>query len=278
MDRLYFSIAGIPETTPDPSDISGGLKHTKNLGIDGIELEFVHNIWLTKEKAPDIGKLAKELNLILTIHAPYYINLNTNDNRIKYGSISRIVNSALIGSLINAYSITFHPGFYLKDTPADAYLNIHKSIEKIALQLQEKNIHNVYVRPETTGKRTQFGSLEEILELSKDFPFLLPCVDFAHLHARSNGKYNSEDEFKSIIDLIYNTLGENGINNMHMHYSGIDYSEKGEKKHLPLKESDANFISLLKVLKERKVKGVLVCESPIRDTDTLLLKDTYNSL
>ena len=278
MDKLHFSIAGIPETTPKPTDIFKGLRRTKEMGLDGMELEFVHSIWLNPTSAPKVDQLRQELGLVLTIHAPYYINLNSPNNKTKYGSLNQIFRSAEIGAMAGVYSVTFHPGYYLTDSKEDTYTHVHHMLEKLQQQLADKKIPDIYIRPETTGRVSQFGELDELLTLSKDFPFFVPCVDFAHLYARANGKHNTLIEFQEILDKVEKALGEKGIHNMHIHYSGIEYTEKGERKHLPLQESDGDYKTLLKVLKERDVKGVLVCESPIRDTDTSLLQRTYNEI
>jgi deoxyribonuclease-4 len=127
------------------------------------------------------------------------------------------------------------------------------------------------------GKHSQFGTLEEVLKLSKHFG-IYPTVDFAHMHARANGGYNSAKEFHQILDTYEEYLGKGSLGTMHMHYSGIEYTEKGERKHLPLKESDANWKALMEVLKEREVGGVLVCESPIQEIDVMLLESYYGSL
>ena len=277
MNKLNFLIAGIPETTESPADIHKGLQRVQEMGIDGMELEFVHNIWLNDESAKKVGLEAENLNLILTIHAPYYINLNSKDNKIKYGSISRIVKTAQIGIALNAFSITFHPGYYLLDSKEDALEHMKETFQKI-LKPFENNPNPIFIRPETTGKGTQFGDLDELLTLSKLSARFSPCIDFAHLHARTDGKYNSYDEFMTILDKVNATLGEIGIKNMHMHYSGIEYSGKGERRHLSFKNSDAKYTELLRALKSSGVAGALVCESPERDTDTKLLKDTYNSI
>ena len=154
---------------------------------------------------------------------------------------------------------------------------VAKQTEKIIKTLQEED-NNIWIRPETTGKNTQWGNLEEIVKLSKMFEKVLPCVDFAHLHARSNGSYNTYDEFCKIFEFIGNELGEVALNNFHAHLAGIEYSAKGEKKHLILEESDMNYKDLLKAFKEFNIKGVIVCESPNIEDDAKLLKDYYLSL
>ena len=136
----------------------------------------------------------------------------------------------------------------------------------------------IWVRPETTGKATQWGDVEEIVRLSKTFEQVLPCVDFSHLHARTNGEYNTYDEFAKVFETIGNEIGDYALKNFHAHIAGIEYGEKGEKKHLLLEESDMNYKDLIKAFKDFDVKGVVVCESPVMEKDAVILKAYYESL
>ena len=154
---------------------------------------------------------------------------------------------------------------------------VKSKITEISELIKKENI-NVWIRPETTGKSTQWGDLEEIVRLSKEFDNVLPCVDFSHLHARSGGEYNTYDEFSKILETIGTEIGQYALENFHAHLAGIDYSSKGEKKHLNLEESDMNYKDLLKVMKEFGLKGALVCESPNIEDDAKLLKTYYESL
>ena len=135
----------------------------------------------------------------------------------------------------------------------------------------------VDIRPELTGKPTQFGSLDEILTISKELEGIHPCIDWSHMHART-GKYNTAQEFQSIIDTICLTLGDEELKRLHMHLSGIEFGKKGERKHLDLENSDMNYRDLLKVLTNNGVCGFLVCESPSLEDDALLLKNYYETL
>ena len=149
--------------------------------------------------------------------------------------------------------------------------------EKITEQLA-KSDNKIWIRPETTGKGTQWGDIDEVIEISKHFDTVLPCVDFAHLHARSNGLYSTYDEFSQVFEKIGNSLGQKALDNFHAHIAGINYTEKGERNHLNLEESDMNYKDLLRAMKNFHIKGALVCESPNIEFDTGLLKDFWESL
>jgi len=276
MDNLLFGTAGIPIASKGTSTAEG-IAFVKKLGLGAMELEFVRSVNITKEKAPEVRKSAEKNGIMLTCHAPYYINLNSIENAKLKASIYRILNSARIANLCGAWSVCFHPGFYQKSAKEEAYNRVKQSLREIT-QTLKKESNNIWIRPETTGKETQFGNLDEILQLSQEFDNVMPCIDFAHFHARTNGKYNSYREFSEILEKVEKKLGKKGLENMHIHITGIAYSEKGEKNHLNLKESDLKYQELIKALKDFKVKGVVISESPNIEEDGLLCKKVYEKI
>ena len=158
--------------------------------------------------------------------------------------------------------------------PKVVYKTMVKRFKAINNELKKKKITEVFVRPETTGKPYQFGSFDELLRICKETN-TLPVVDFSHIHARDNGGFNSKEEWRTMLSQMEKKLGRFSLDNMHIHLSGIDYGEKGEKKHLNLKDCDLNWKDLLKVWKEFKLKGVVVSESPNIEEDAMLIKKTY---
>lgn len=276
MKELLFGTAGIP-LSASPRTTSDGIKHVKKLGLGAMELEFVHSVNITKEKAPEIKKIAEDNNVVLTCHAPYFINLNSLEKAKIKASIDRIVNSARITNLCGGYSVCFHAGFYMGQDAKKTYDTVKHNLKEITSILKKEGV-NIWVRPETTGKETQFGNVDEILQLSQELDNVMPCVDFAHFHARTNGKYNTYREFASILEAIEKKLGRKGLENMHMHITGIAYGPKGEKNHLTLKESDLKYEELLKAIKDFKVKGVAISESPNIEQDALLMQKTFDNL
>lgn len=273
MDKLLFGTAGIPIAAKGTST-EEGIAEVRNLGLDSMELEFVRSINITEEKAPVVKKAAQDNNITLTCHAPYYINLNAKEKNKVYASINRITNSAKIANLCGGYSVCFHPGYYLKMDKEKVYENVREAMKKVVSELKEQN-NDIWIRPETTGKRSQFGNVDEILELSQEFERVLPCIDWAHLHAKT-GEHNTIEEYRETLDKVEKALGREALNNMHMHIEGIEYSDKGERKHLILEESDMNYKDLMRVFKEYKLKGVVTCESPNIEEDAKLLQKTYN--
>ena len=273
MDKLRFGTAGIPISTQGTT--IQGIKDVRKFNLDCMELEFVRGIYLKEDKTEEVKEVAKKENIILSAHSPYWINLNSKEKKKYHASINYILNSAKILSLCNGYSVTFHAGYYQKQDPNKVYNNIRTAIKEIVKQVKEFD-KNIYIRPEISGKQSQFGNLKELVKLS-DIDQVLPCLDFSHFFARDIGKHNTYEEFKVILEAI-EKLGKDALNNMHIHVSGIEYGDKGERHHLTLQESKFNYKDLLKTLKEFKVKGVLISESPNIEKDAILMKKTYSKI
>ncbi|WP_456422062.1 deoxyribonuclease IV [Thermococcus sp.] len=276
VDRLRFGTAGIPLSTPKRSTIDG-IVHVRDLGLDAMELEFVRGVNLKPELAKKIKYVAKKHDVLLTAHAPYYINLNASEKAKVEASKRRIIQSAERLHEAGGWSVVFHAGYYLKQNPEKVYTRIRDALKDIERELMDRGIR-VWLRPELTGKPTQFGDLKEIVKLSEELETVLPTIDFAHAHARNRGKCNSIEEWREMLSFIENRLGREALDNMHIHMSGIEYTEKGEKRHLPLRESDMNWEDLLRVLKEFRVKGVVISESPNIEEDALLMKKKYEEI
>jgi deoxyribonuclease-4 len=273
--RLLFGTGGIPRSTKGTSSISG-IKRIRELGLDCMELEFVQGVRMGENGAKNVLEAAKKEEVALSVHAPYYINLNSYDKEKLKASLERIYQAARIGSLCGAESIVLHAGFYQKSGKKHTFESVSKALKELTGQLRDKGIPAI-LRPETMGKRTQFGTLEEVLALSAEIEGVMPCIDFCHLHARE-GKENSYLEFTKILSQVEESLGKEGLSNMHMHVAGVEYGINGEKKHLNLKESDFNYPELMRVLKEFKTRGRIILESPVLEQDALMLREIYTKL
>ena len=271
MDKLHFLTAGIPAQA---TDYTNAFDVLRDLNLDGLEVEFVHGVRYSEKTREAILNRG---DLLITHHGPYYINLNAKEADKKEASIKRVLDTIRAANDLGAYSITYHAAFYLgedSDTVTKKMIDLHSKIVDVV----EKEGLKAWIRPETTGKKSQWGTLDEIIEVSKKFKNILPCVDFAHIHARENGAFNTYDEFCYILEKIGNNLGETALNNFHGHVAGIEYGAKGEKKHLIFQESDFNYKDLLKAFKKFDIKGAIVCESPNIEIDTKILKEYYQSL
>ncbi len=272
MDKLNFITAGMPLRTDKKVGYQDAIKVIDEMNLDGIEIEFVQGVRMSDKSRKVIKEASK--NHVFTAHGPYYINLNAREQEKIDASITRIVDTAMVANDFGGYSITYHAAFYLGNDKEVVFKRVVERTAKI-IEILEKENNKIWIRPETTGKGTQWGDVDEIIKLSKEFNQVLPCIDFSHVHARSGGGFNTYDDFCAILEKISNELGDVAINNFHAHLAGIAYSEKGEKHHLVLEESDMNYKDLLKAMKTFDVKGVVVCESPNIEDDCKLIKETY---
>ena len=275
MAGLLFGTAGIPLSTWPQTTIDG-IKRIAELGLGCMEIEFVQGVYLSEADANLVAEAAQSTGIKLSAHAPYYLNFNAHEPRKIRASQGILRKAARIASICGAQSLVFHTGFYLGDPPQVAYQAVKKYLTEVLSRLKEENI-NMWLRPEVSGKGSQFGTIDEILELCTELEGIAPCIDFAHWHARSGG-FNSYPEFASILRQINDKLGKAALDNMHIHISGIAYGQKGEKSHLNLKESDLRYTELLKALKDYSVKGMVICESHNIEGDSLLLKESYHAL
>ncbi|MFH2106838.1 MAG: TIM barrel protein [Candidatus Micrarchaeota archaeon] len=277
MDKLHFGTAGIPLSTEDRTT-ENGIKRAHELGLTGMELEFVRNVNISKEKAPGVKKVADESHIKLTAHGSYFINFNASEPAKAGASRSRVLQAARILELCGGYSVCFHPAYRMGAPKDHVYNNVKKQFAKLMEEVRSHSL-KVWIRPETAGKLSQFGNLEELIKLSQEFDQVLPCIDFSHLRACLNGKMNSYEDYSSVLEQIEKGLGKEALKNMHIHAQGIAYSEKGEKNHLSMADDPKwDYKNLMKALKEFKVCGCVVCESPVLESDAVVLKKVYDSL
>jgi len=275
LDKLNFLTAGMPLRTNPKDGYESAFQILKEMDLDGLELEFVRGVRMSEKSRQTVKKYSE--NFTITAHAPFYINLNSKEEDKVEASILRIIETANTASSVSAYSITYHAAYYMGEEKDIVFKKVVDTTKKIMKVLDEEKI-DIWIRPETTGKATQWGDIDEIIALSKEFDKVLPCVDFSHIHARSAGGFNSYDDFCMILEKIEKNLGRFAIENFHGHLAGIAYSDKGEKNHLNLEESDMNYKDLLRAIKSFDVKGALVCESPNIEDDCRLMKEFYKSL
>ncbi len=275
-ERILFGTAGVPNSTVKKNNPVDGVKRIHELGLDCMQLEFAHGVRMKEEVSSALRKVSYELNIPLTSHGPYYINLNAREQDKIDSSVERIIQTAKISDLCGAESMTFHAAFYMKDSPYDVFDLVEKSMNVIEERLSRLDIE-IELRPELTGKTSQFGSLEELISLTKSVGSCQPCMDFSHLYART-GEYNSYEGFKNVISTIQEEIGAKATDNMHIHISGISCNSKGDLKHLNLEQSDFNWRELLKALKDTNCRGYMICNSPNLEKDAKMLKDYYMSL
>jgi len=268
-EKLYFGPAGVPHSAKKKDTLSG-IQTVKELNLDAMELEFVYGVKLNEEQALKAKEMSKELGIVLTAHAPYYVNLNSLEEAKLKNSIRMVLESAKALHLAGGYSVCVHPGWYQKSTKEEALERVKNAFKKISNAIKEEGFE-VWVRPETMEGKAKFGDLDEVLSVCEGLDYVLPCVDFAHLRYRN--EWNSRENFEEILNRIEDSLGKEALREMHIHISGIKLDKAGT--HLNLNESDMNWKEALDVLKDYRVLGVLICESPNLEEDTIMLKKYY---
>ena len=265
---------GMPAGTVPPTT-ADGIRRIAAVGLDCLELAFVHGVYLNKAEAIALSGVAHNNGVKLSAHAPYYLNFNPREEKKGHMSQGLLHNTARIAYFCNAQDVVFHPGFYMGDPPEQVFQTIKKAISEVLDKLAGDD-NPVTLRPEVSGKFVQFGTVDEIIRLTQELSHVSPCVDFAHWHARGN--FNSYGEFTGLLKDIEKKLGRQALDNVHFHVSGIEYNKGGERKHLPLRASDLKYEELLQAFKDYELRGTVICESPNPEEDALFLKEIYHKM
>lgn len=272
---LRFGTSGIPRTSARPGTVHG-IARARELGLDHLEMAWVNGVRMSDESADRIAEAAREHDVSLTAHAPYYVNLCGAPDVVER-SLARLIEAGRLGSRCGARSFCFHAGFYGNLGAWEAGVRVRRGLRAVTGELRRRGA-GIDVRTELTGKASQAGSLDEVLAWSAAVPGVQPCVDFSHRYARELGKHNRYEDFAATLAAIEERLGRAALERLHVHISGIQFGPKGERRHEPLRETAFRWKELLRALKDLRVSGWVVCESPAMEDDALLLQKTYRRL
>jgi len=231
------------------------LDEYRQRGIKAAEIPFTYKVWMNNEQAKAIGNEARKNDVILSIHAQYWINLNSEEKQKIEASKKRILECCEVGHYLGAKYIVFHAAFYGNNGKKKVYVAVKKAIIEMQ-KIIKKNKWQVALAPETTGKASQFGDLDELIKLNKETGCFF-CVDFAHLKARYNGKINYKEIFEKL----------KKFSRLHAHFSGIEFTEKGERRHIIT--GDEKWRELLKWIKRYNMSITIINESPDPVNDSL---------
>lgn len=275
MVKVRFGPAG------RPINYSGNAKdacsYIKAEGLEAYEYQATYGVKISQQSAMELKKNSEDEDVLVSMHAPYYINLSSNKEDVVERSIQRLVQSAKASEWMGAYRTVFHPGFYTSYTSDEAMQRCKWAIKQIIDELEGLGVEKYCFAPETTGKMSQLGNLDEIIEICRSFNHFEPTVDFAHVYARSGGKLNSKEDYHQIFQKLENELG---IKSLHSHFTHIEYNQSGERKHHIL--SDENYgpplDSFIEEIVECGWNITVICESPLIDQDALLMKNKYGKL
>jgi len=256
-------------------------KWIAGMGLNAYEYQCSRGINISAEKAVALGKEAKEHDVFVSIHAPYFINFSSIEQIKRQNSEKYILDTLKIAQLMGATRVVVHPGSCAGMDRCEAFLLAKQTLKNIVNQANHMGLDEISICPETMGKINQLGDVNEIIELCTIDEKIIPTLDFGHLHARSQGGLKSLKDFDIIFDNIENKLGKERLKHFHCHFSRIEFTQGGEKKHWTLKDIQfgPEFILLAEVLVRRNLEPVIISES--RGTmaeDALELKNIYESV
>ena len=257
-------------------------KYLRDEGLDAFEFQAVR--WGDKPQISmfDAEKLKSEAeknDVWLSMHASYFINFCGDEKTIK-SSIARLLACVKAAKWMHAHIVVFHPGFYKGKSKKEALETCIKSLWRVEDAMKSLNIKNVYLGPETTGKQTQLGSVEEIIKICEEVDIAKPVVDWAHIHARNgDGCLKGKEDYIRVLNLIEEHLGGDTVKNLHIHYTRVEFTRKGERKHHTMdeKEYGPDFKPFAELIAEFDLKPVIISESPILDLDSIKMKEIVMS-
>lgn len=276
-----FGVAGNPphfKRSADRGESTRAPHWLAAIGLDAYEYEAVHGVTMTDERARTLGEAAWAHGIVLSVHAPYYTNLASLDPSTAANSIRYLRQSVHLAATMGARVVVLHPGWYKGHTnPATALDRCLDTLSTALVEIEEAD-GEVLIAPETCGLKAQVGSLDEILVLCTLHPRLVPCLDFAHIHARANGRPFDDAAFDDIFSRVERTLGRETLERAHIHYYPVEYADRGERCHHAFDEPEFGprpepFIA---ALHRWNLTPTVICESRDKqDIDALLMKKLY---
>lgn len=250
------------------------------MGLNAYEYQCNKGVNLKDETAQQIGDKAKEFNIRLSVHAPYYINLSSAEEEKRNNSIKYILDTLHVAKIMGAGRIVMHPGYVSKITRETAVELAKATLLEAIKEADEAGFSDITICPEVLGKNNQLGNLEEVLDLCGLDERLILCLDFAHLHSLTQGGMRTENDFAQVFKIAEKHLGKERTKKLHIHFSRVEFGKGGEKKHWSYSDTKygPDFDPLAKVIIDLNLEPVVICES--RGTmaeDALTLKKIYNS-
>jgi deoxyribonuclease-4 len=273
LDRVRFGPAGFPIDSPKER----AFEYLRKIGLSGMEYQAVRRVPTNEKELKKLGEEAKENDILLTLHAPYAINLSAETEEKIKGSINRLLSAAKAAKAMGALHVTFHPGYYLKRSRNDALRVAISALRELREIMTSEGI-DVELGPETMGKPSQLGSLDDVLEMAKSVEGVSPTIDFAHLHVRDGGIIKGEDDYRSILRRIEREIGD--LNGLVVHFTEVEATSSGygERMHHELGSGyGPDFHPLAKIIAENGLKWFIVSESPILERDSVKMKEIYES-
>lgn len=253
-------------------------EYVRSLDLDAYEYQCSRGVKITQKTANALGDEAKKYNVRLSIHSPYYINLATDDEEKRVKSIKYITDSMQAAQFMGADRVVVHSGACAKMPRDTAMMYAEKTLRLALAEAKNLGVDSVHICPETMGKLNQLGDLDEVLTLCRIDDSFLPTIDFGHLNARGLGCLNTYEDFDEIFTKIEDKLGHDRLNSFHAHFSRIEFTAGGEKKHHRLCDTQygPEFDYIAEIMAKRNIHPTIICESNgTMAQDAVLLKKMY---
>lgn len=271
-DHPRFGPAGKPPRFKGPIVETPCFLHDE--GLDAFEYQAVRGVRISQKDADELGSVARESDVWLSLHGPYFVNLS-GEKATVMASRQRILDSLKAASWMGAHQVVFHPGYYGMRIASEAVDMCIRAMQAIVEDAKALGIKGVALGPETTGKQSQVGSLDEILTMCEKVELTAPTIDWAHIHAREGGKIKTKDDYLKVLEEIEKRLGSEAVKNLHCHYTPVEFTAKGERRHHTLDEPNFGppFKPFAELIVEQRLRPVIISESPVLDVDSIKMRD-----
>ncbi len=256
-------------------------EYIEKMGLDVFEYQCGRGVNISEEKARQLGAAAAEKGITLTLHAPYYISMSGIDPEKRLKSVDYILASARAVDAMGGNRIVVHTGSCGKISREEALALASDTMKSAVAALDENGLSHIHICPETMGKINQLGTLDEVLTLCEIDERLIPCIDFGHLNARTLGGLKTYGDFKEIFDRIEDKLGIDRLRSFHSHFSKIEYTDGGEKKHLTFEDTvyGPDYKPVIDLIVKKNCSPIIICESDgTQAEDALTMKKAYKAL
>jgi len=234
---------------------------------------------MKQQDAESLGREAERNDVLLSLHGSYFVNLAGNDPVVE-ASKRRLIACATAAQWMHAYVVVFHLGYYGKIGKANAFKKCAAALNDVIKTMESLGIRDVKLGPETMGKHVQLGTLEEVLTLCEEMERIQLVIDWGHLHARGAGRFGKAEDFRAVVEDVERRLGTEAARNMHCHFTKIEFTHRGERRHHVLDEADygPDFRFLAEVIAEFKLRPVVICETPLLDLDAVKMRDMLEDI
>jgi deoxyribonuclease-4 len=231
---------------------------------------------MKREDAESLGTQARKNDVLLSMHGSYYVNC-CGTKEVREASKRRLLACANAAEWMGAHVVVFHTGFYGRLEKSYAFRTCINTLKDVVSTMNSLGIQRVKLGPETMGKVSQVGSLDEILTICEEVEQTQLVIDWSHMHARRQGRFRKLEDFRAVAAEVERRLGTNALRTMHCHFSKIEYTAKGERRHHILEASryGPDFELLAEVITEFNMRPVIICETPLLDVDAKRMRDTY---